>query len=312
MKTLEEFTQKVRDDSVDKWDRTVNAAHLKLWTGRLLIKQGHSFALNEWATTQFCNKLRIPLTYFQRCPPSLQDENANYWLAQAEKKPWFLRGKGETIRAVLSEKFTPVDNLPLLEALSKTSLTQNLVLQWGHLSETSLHLRMVDEASLQELRLDKDKICAGIHLSNSEVGYRCLRVDALVYRVVCQNGLIAVKERETTLKRRHIGTFDIEQVLTAIPTALSYAQKLLPKVQASSYYGFSEERFQSLLHKLQRHHTWTQAIWARVETTYYQDHEYPGTLLTLMNAITSVAQTQDADTRFEMEQVAGSLLSVLK
>ena len=53
----------------------------------------------------------------------------------------------------------------------------------------ALHLRVVHHTRYREV-LPDDTLTVGIHISNGEVGRRSVRVDAVVYRLVCTNGLI--------------------------------------------------------------------------------------------------------------------------
>ena len=99
-----------------------------------------------------------------------------------------LRAKAENLRAVLSERYSPLDNATLLDEL-RVLLPDSYRVDWFGLQDESLHLRVVDPARTREL-LPDDALTVGIHLVNSEVGMRSVTVDALVYRLVCTNGLI--------------------------------------------------------------------------------------------------------------------------
>ena len=48
---------------------------------------------------------------------------------------------------------------------------------------------------------------AGLHIANSEVGKRSVTVDALVYRLVCTNGLIRLVKGKSLLHRRHVAFY---------------------------------------------------------------------------------------------------------
>ena len=186
--------ESVRDDDAGKWDTLVPRKILQMQNGQLSWPQmGDEQPLtpSTWASGQLCARLGLPAPYFRKCPTDLQDAQANYWLEHGPQKPgekWMLRAKDENLRAVLSERYSPLDNATLLDEL-RLLLPDSYRVDWFGLQDESLHLRVVDPARTREL-LPDDALTVGIHLVNSEVGMRSVTVDALVYRLVCTNGLI--------------------------------------------------------------------------------------------------------------------------
>jgi hypothetical protein len=99
---------------------------------------------------------------------------------KTSSEQWLLRAKSETLRAVLTDRYTPLDSRILLDSLFRT-LPSHLEVQWLALDDESFHLRVVDPTLGREVFPD-DRLTAGIHTANSEVGRRSVTVNALVGR----------------------------------------------------------------------------------------------------------------------------------
>jgi len=247
-----------------------------------------SLRLTPWATAQFCQRLGIPAGYFRKCPPRLQDLQFNHWIrkplrgqeappdeeeddplapdrgdeeAPPERtdaegpdgpqpsEPWLLRMKGDALRGILSSHYARLDHDLLLDCLTPL-LPAGFAVDWFSLDDTGLHLRLVDPRKPQSVLAGDDLLC-GIHLANSEVGRRAVTVDALVYRLVCQNGLIRRVLGKSLLHQRHVhlaaprfkealegavlGALDeagrfVEQIRTAARTPVPNVQAVLAQL----------------------------------------------------------------------------------
>lgn len=77
----------------------------------------------------------------------------------------------------------------------------------------------------------------GLHVANSEVGSRAVTVDALVYRLVCTNGLIRLVKGKSLLYRRHVSwsasRFQ-EALQRAVMRALAAATAFLDQLQEAT------------------------------------------------------------------------------
>lgn len=226
--------EQVREEDDGKWDSTVFHDQLTLLNGKLLVPE--SVGSNEveeltpttWATAQMCGRLSIPTAYFRRCPPDLQDAQFNVWTRQHDKfqssgykhnssngngqsssrntgsgnERWLLRAKHDSLRGVLSDRYTRLDNEPFLNYLEPLVPTR-LQVKWFALTGESLHLRLIDPTLAREV-LPDDRLMVGLHIANSEVGKRSVTVDAIVWRLVCQNGLVRLVKGKSLLQQRHI------------------------------------------------------------------------------------------------------------
>ena len=235
--------ERVRKDALDKWDALTPRAEIRLHGGRLWFPEAaqSDFAASlrptAWATSQFCQKMHLPVDYFRRSPSWLQDIQFNYWIRQVDRRDrmeedfppaperadeealpenlrsdeadgplpleaWLLRMKGDSLRGVLSSRYARLDHDLLLDCLAPL-VPAGFAVDWFSLDETGLHLRLVDPRKPQTV-LPGDELLSGIHVCNSEVGRQAVRVDALIYRLVCQNGLVRLVHGKSLMHQRHV------------------------------------------------------------------------------------------------------------
>lgn len=229
--------------------------------------------------------------------------------AGAEKNEyWLLRAKGDTLRAVLTERYCPLDNRALLESLRK-SLPPHLQVQWVALDDESLHLRLFDPNLRRDVRSD-DPLQAGLHIANSEVGKRSVTVDAVVYREVCSNGLVRLLKGKSILQQRHIGVAPAHFTVLlrqAMQQALYAAHEFTEQMALAAQAPLRD--VEAELKHLVSHWHLTQNFVEQVKTSLQrEDARYQESVFGLVNAVTHAAQSLDADRRYEMEVVAGKLL----
>lgn len=163
------------------------------------------YDIGNVARSQLAEYLDIPLKYFNRMreeQPMLLDKNVNTWLQANPKDKRMLRTLRGHARAFLSSRYLRVENIdliqvviPLLNALPGCQIVS------CNVTETKLFIKAVSSRITAEV--DKgDLVQAGVVISNSEVGCGSVRVEPLVYRLVCKNGMIMP---ERVLRKAHIG-----------------------------------------------------------------------------------------------------------
>jgi len=159
-------------------------------------------ALRKTAHQQFANVLGVPKVYYDRMmedAPDLLVTNLNHWM-EAQPKTRLLRTMDNQVRAFLSDRYRPLDNFDLANAmLPKLMELEADVLSTG-ITEDRFYVKAVTERIQGEVA-EGDTIQAGIAISNSEVGAGALRIEEMDYRLVCLNGMI----REVAVRRAHLG-----------------------------------------------------------------------------------------------------------
>ena len=167
-------------------------------------KDIYNFKVTDIAHRQIADRLGIPFKYYERMMneyPKLLDENVNSWLKfKAEKR--MLRILDGKLRAFLSNRYRRLDNLELVDhILPVIAQMKNCSIASCDITETHLYLKVINKSMKAEI-VPGDIVQAGFVVSNSEMGLGALKVEPLVYRLVCKNGMIS---KDYAHKKYHTG-----------------------------------------------------------------------------------------------------------
>lgn len=225
-----------------------------------------------------------------------------------QHEPWLLRARHGTLRGVLSRHYTPLDNGPLLHCL-KPLWEARYRIDWFALSDDSLHLRVVDPQA-RHTALPQDDLMAGVHIANSEVGKRAVTVDAMVYRLVCSNGLIRLVKGKSLLYQRHIHLTSerFEMALTeAVGAAFNEAVAFLQQFGQSTQQRVMD--MDGTIERLGTRWNLSRSLQEMVKHALRREHHsQQETVYGLANALTSTAQNLADDERYDLEVLAGHLV----
>jgi hypothetical protein len=164
---------------------------------------GH-MPLTPHAHGQVAEHLGIPKAYYDRLhqqAPALLATNVNHWL-QASGTQRLVRTLDHTVRAYLSQRYRPLDHVDLAEAVLPVLLEDaQLEVASCQITATRLYIKATTPRLTAEVRKG-DVVQAGLVISNSEVGAGSVRVEPLLYRLICRNGAIL---NDLALKKYHVG-----------------------------------------------------------------------------------------------------------
>lgn len=163
-----------------------------------------AFKVSDIAHRQMADRLNIPSKYYERMRseyPALLDKNINGWLMKNQEKR-MLRTLDDKLRAFLSDRYRRLDNLELVDhVLPVIAQMRGCEVVSCDVTETHLYLKIINKAMKAEV-VPGDVVQAGFVISNSEIGLGALKVEPLVYRLVCKNGLIT---KDYAHKKYHTG-----------------------------------------------------------------------------------------------------------
>lgn len=167
-------------------------------------KDIYNFKVTDIAQRQIADRLGIPFKYYERMMneyPKLLDENINSWLKfRAEKR--MLRTLDGKLRAFLSNRYRRLDNLELVDHILPVIMQmKNCTIASCDITETHLYLKVINKSMKAEIT-EGDIVQAGFVVSNSEIGLGALKVEPLVYRLICKNGMIS---KDYAHKKYHTG-----------------------------------------------------------------------------------------------------------
>jgi len=164
---------------------------------------------NDLAWSQLVGRLDAPpvswLLKDERCTKELRAKIMNNLAVTRAKDGLFIRHKGDTVRAVLSDEYTRFDNVKFIDLIGQAI---------EHLGYETVVLRPVvgDHLSayilMPQITFNQDPNGHGglhpaVYVSNSEVGTGAARTAGGLYLDYCENGSIHGWKAEEALAVRH-------------------------------------------------------------------------------------------------------------
>jgi hypothetical protein len=203
-KTLTELAQELERQQNNKRDFLADTRKLEMLPSAAMRIEGiDEFPLTHRCHLQVADRVGIPAKYYQvmkNIAPSLLATNVNWWL-QTKPEKRMIRTLDGNARAFLSERYRPLDNYDLANAVLPKIQELECQVVSCEVTETRMYLKVMTERITAEVSKG-DIVQAGLVISNSEVGAGSVRVEPLVYRLVCLNGMIA---NDSGMRKYHIG-----------------------------------------------------------------------------------------------------------
>lgn len=210
-KTLQDLGKELERQNMAKKDYLVNTSQLSMETkdgaSSIQFYHGHNledFAVSDIAHQQIASRLGIPFRYYQKMQkeyPELLDQNVNGWFERNSERR-MLRTLDHRLRAFLSDRYRRLDNLELCASvLPVINEMKGASIESCEVTESHLYLKIINKKLKAEVAVG-DAVQAGFVVSNSEIGLGSLKVEPLVYRLVCKNGLIC---KDYGQKKYHVG-----------------------------------------------------------------------------------------------------------
>jgi hypothetical protein len=239
-----------------------------------------------------------------------------------------------TIRAWLSDKFRTIDNLDVAMAAldgirSSDSIDPSRLVITADLTETRMYIRVrVPDIEVQARELlrnyrgpdgtfgrDNPSVYAGMALTNSEVGKGAFNLVPWMMERVCKNGLVVPKD---AIRRIHMGTQLDEGVIEWSKATLDANLALITTQTRDAVKTFLSQEYlerkvaeltEAAGHPVTDAEGTVQRVSKAVGFTKAQATDILGSFISgadltsggVMQAITAVAQTYDADTQYAME-----------
>jgi hypothetical protein len=155
------------------------------------------------AHQQIASRLDIPMRYYERMQsqaPELLANNVNHWFKEKPERRMVRTLDGQA-RAFLSNRYRPLDNMDLAEIVLPKLTSMDCAIQSCEITPTRMYIKATTERITGEVQKG-DIVQAGICVSNSEIGSGSLKVEPLIFRLACLNGMIAA---DRSMKKYHVG-----------------------------------------------------------------------------------------------------------
>lgn len=203
-RSLQDLATEITRQQDAKKDFVSNAAVMALDVRtpecpRLKVGDLASFPVRPIAHGQIAEYLEIPKGYYDRMlaeKPKLLASNVNTWLAAKPNDKRMVRTLDGNVRAVLSDRYRPLENFDLAEAVLPVLQEQELYIVSCEITERKMYIKAFDRRIEREIKIKgsdpahtflKDVVYPSITISNSEVGDGAVNVAAGLYTGGCTN-----------------------------------------------------------------------------------------------------------------------------
>jgi hypothetical protein len=204
-RTLVDLQAEVERQAIVKRDALVPSRVMRVHANGATNLQfaGADWPLSDRALWQLGAHLTIPWRWMEQLrahhedwrvdDEPLFDATFNTLLdARPEKERRLVRTLDGGARAVLSDRYRPLDNLPILNAVLPT-LQDRKGIDWSQASmqvtEDRLYLKLVDSKLTADVKVG-DPVQAGVMVTNSEIGLGAFTVTPMLFRLICTNGMV--------------------------------------------------------------------------------------------------------------------------
>lgn len=328
MEHFQKIIKQIESEVPQKLDFNVDPRQIKMNdNGRLLLNgegtQPFGYDFTEFAGQRFASRVGIPKIYlaslFEKGYTDLLANNVNYLIEKLPKKnneEWFVRTQQvndqSVIRGVLTKKYSPMDNHEVLGMINQVIGNQDFdVTNWWY-DENGFHLRIVFNQLTTTIGNSpngiEDKHKLGLHICNSETGFRCLKISGFVYRMICSNGIAIAEDLAGGYEQRHMAVSkdemykEIAAVLQNLEVAGAEQFKRLEKAKEIKVNDVTKE-FERIL----RGKRFPKAYKEQVEEAF--KGEAVNNIFFVTQALTDAAKNYDGDMRVQMEEVASNYLN---
>ncbi len=200
-KNLVELATEIARQAESKRDYVAPTAVLEMTAGgRLSGFNAEPLELTNLAHRQVGEYCGIPAQYYDRMraeQPELLDRNVNAWIKSQAGEKRMIRVLDGKVRAVLSDRYRPLENYDLAEAVLPVLKDRNLMLVSCEITERRLYLKAVDKNVTKQIPTGHrmgdgthtmfDMLSPAITISNSEVGSGALNVELGIFTKGCTN-----------------------------------------------------------------------------------------------------------------------------
>jgi len=231
------------------------------------------FHLDKNSSIQLASKLDIPKPYYDRMKqeaPDLWANNCNHWFEKLGKnllmRTWnptppmvhqspatdtwrrpdhHVHG---TIRAILSDRYRRIDNLDIFKTVLPILTEQpDMKIVSCHVDQYKLYIKAIFPKIEGEVARG-DVVQSGVAITNSETGNGALKIEALVFRLVCLNGLILP---DGSLNKRHLGSkIEVDSNVFRAETIEQDDKALMMKIEDVTRTATNEANFTHIINQL--------------------------------------------------------------
>ena len=216
-KSLVELATEIERRAAAKKDFVVKSTAIEMNPASSALVFGDQFVRpNGHAHGQIAAYTGIPKLYYDKMlseHPHLLAQNVNPWLRAADE-PRMVRTLDGSARAFLSDRYRPMENEDLAEAVLPVLSGLGVEIMSSEITDRRLYIKAVDANVVKSIPKGKrfgdgshtifetDDLSPAIVISNSEVGAGMLSVQTSLFTRACTNLAIF---NERSIRKHHVG-----------------------------------------------------------------------------------------------------------
>lgn len=334
--SLSELVTRIQNDAKTKRDFIVDTEKVEFFndgsktaikfpfSGTQLVHEN-----NRLFEKQVAEKVGIPSKYWDKMrleAPELLVNNVNHWFHN-KPETRMVRTLAGMSRSFLSKSYRPLDDVDIAAMVLPRLANSGWLVKSSEITEQRMYIQLVTEKIQGEVK-QGDVVQAGLVISNSEVGCGSIKVEPMIYRLVCTNGLIAAQ----SMFKRHLGKSFVEGIDDAVEIFSDESKKLADKAFWSQVNDIvsqvgSQDSFNLLLNRMKettivRLSKPTEAVEVIAKRYAMSENETDDVLNNLINngersqwglinAVTETANSmKNYDRAIEIERIGGQILEL--
>ena len=258
-KTIEEMGAEILRQSKEKADYIVDTSRIELeaYGSNVILRMldnNSNDAIEPLDVAQIAHRqigthLKIPAKYYDLMfneNPELLAYNVNTWFKQGSMRK-MIRTLDGSARAFLSERYRRIDHLEILQSvLPIIGEIEDARFESCEVTDNRMYIKVVNPRLQTDIAVG-DTVQAGVVISNSETGQGSVNIQPLIFRLVCQNGMII---NDAATRKYHVGranTADENFLLYSDETIKADDYAFLKKVQDTVKAAVDETRFNQVV-----------------------------------------------------------------
>lgn len=225
-----------------------------------------SFGILDYAHGQIAEYADIPMAYYRRMlseDPDLLATNVNRWMRAkvgSKDSRRMVRTLDGKARALLSDKYRPLENEDLAEAILPVLLDMDLLILSCEITDRRLYIKAVDRRIERDVPTGRhmgdgshiffDTVSPAITVGNSEIGAGSLYIETGTYTKVCTNlAMIGTNMRKYHTGARAAVTDEVMALLTD-ETKKATDRAVWMQVRDMVKAAFDAAKFDAMVQKL--------------------------------------------------------------
>jgi hypothetical protein len=303
----------------------------------LTIDQVGSYKMSPLFHGQVADRLNIPKKYYDMIGdvPGLRASNVNT-LFNHKPQRRMVRTLDGNARAFLSDRYRPIDHLfvmtPFMEALSdyKRNKGGEFSIRSTALTEKRMYVEIMFpniSGEVVSTGRGREKVNAGIALTNSEVGLGAFDVRSFIWWQWCSNGAIAESYIRKYHTGRRVGNNEEDYNIYSDKTIQKEMDAFQSRIGDIFQHALTDDAFQDVIDKIQlstedkveKPNTLIRNVTKRFQLTDEQGERILSNMVEegnmnrygLANGVTRLAQeVDDADAGYDLEKLGNDIITL--